>query len=110
MKFPVALEQSNCVIFKIGKFGYWGFCETDESLGETEKICLTVVVKSRTEVDEWYDYLIENKTLSKSSPQEYSKYNIYTCFFLDPSGYTLEIQAFSEESKPHGHDLFLEAI
>ncbi len=107
MNFPVALEQSGCVIFRIGNFGYWGFCETEEEIIGPEKVCLTVVVEEREEVEEWHKYLMENNVKLKRVPQISSLYKIYNSFYFDPNGYVLEIQAFDQDSRPIGHDVFL---
>ncbi|MHA1668252.1 MAG: hypothetical protein ACTSUR_06295 [Candidatus Heimdallarchaeaceae archaeon] len=104
MKFPIALEQSNCIIFSIGKYGYWGFCQTDTIIEKAEQICLTVVVRTRKEVDNWYNFLISRNIKSSKAPEYNSKYQIYNCFFTEPNGYVLEIQAFSEGRIPEGHN------
>ena len=106
LNFPVALEQSGCVIFRIGKFGYWGFCQTDKDISNPEQVCLTVVVEKREEVDAWHKHLIDNNVKLHREPQHTSQYKIYNGFYVDPTGYTLEIQAFDQEGKPVGHDDF----
>ncbi|MCK5410422.1 MAG: hypothetical protein KAJ30_09160, partial [Candidatus Heimdallarchaeota archaeon] len=54
MKFPIALEQSGCFVYRVGNYGYWGFCEnTKEPVEKAEQVCLTVVVKTMEEVDKW---------------------------------------------------------
>ncbi len=106
LKFPIALEQSGCVVFKIGKYGYWGFCKTEKEIEKPEQVCLTLVVETKKEVDEWNKYLIaENVTLTRE-PQETAQYKIYNAFYTDPTGYTLEIQAFDKDGRPVGHDDF----
>ena len=107
MNFPVALEQGGCIIFRIGNYGYWGFCETDEEIIRPEKVCLTVVVEEREDVEEWHKYLIENNVKLKRVPQTSSQYKIYNGFYFDPNGYVIEIQAFDQDGKPVGHDAFL---
>ena len=105
-KFPVALEQSGCVIFQIGKYGYWGFCETEKEIKKPEQVCLTIVVEANEEVDEWNKYLQDHNILSTREPQETAQYQIYNAFYKDPTGYTLEIQAFAEDGRPKGHEDF----
>ncbi|MCE7741294.1 MAG: VOC family protein [Candidatus Heimdallarchaeota archaeon] len=106
LNFPVALEQSGCIIFRIGNYGYWGFCETDKEISDPGQVCLTVVVEKRKEVDEWHEYLISNNVKLYRAPQETSQYKIYNSFYFDPTGYTLEIQAFDKEGQPIGHEDF----
>jgi len=106
LNFPIALEQSGCVIFQIGNFGYWGFCETDKNIEQPEQICLTVVVNTREEVDVWHKHMQEKNVKMNREPQYTAQYKIYNGFYSDPSGYTIEIQAFDKEGQPIGHDDF----
>ena len=108
MNFPVALEQSGCIIFQIGRYGYWGFCQTDKEITDPQQVCLTVVVEERKEVDAWHDYLMKNNIKLHREPQETTQYKIYNGFYYDPNGYSLEIQAFDNDGKPKGHDNFQE--
>ena len=106
LKFPIALEQSGCIIYQIGNYGYWGFCQTDEKIVKPEQICLTLVVDSRAQVDNWHKYLEKYDVEVKRDPQYTSQYKIYNGFYVDPTGYTLEIQAFDKDGEPKGHDNF----
>jgi hypothetical protein len=105
-RFPIALDQGGCIIFQLGKYGYWGFCETDKEIVNPEQVCLTVVVETPEEVDEWDNYLRENNIIHTREPQETAQYKIYNAFYEDPTGYTLEIQAFAEDGRPKGHEDF----
>ena len=108
LKLPQALNQGGCIIYQVGKYGYWGFCETKEEnmIQDTDKICLTLVVENKEEVDEWYNYLVKNDINIIRTPEYTKKYKIYNGFYSDPMGYTLEIQSFDEDGKPVGHDEF----
>ena len=80
---PVALEQSRCLLFKIGHdphYAYWGFCEQEaeqgqkkeqnqEILSPPKKVCLTLVVSTRAEVDRWHHW--QNK--DGTGTQKYCK-------------------------------------
>jgi hypothetical protein len=106
LNFPIALEQNGCIIYQIGIYGYWGFCQTDEPIVKPEQICLTLVVDSREQVDTWHKHLEESEVEVKMNPQYTSQYKIYNGFYIDPTGYTLEIQVFDKDGEPKGHDNF----
>ncbi len=106
LQLPLALEQSGCVIYLIGKYGYWGFCQTYEEITKPEQICITIVVDTRKQVDEWHTYLQEKGVEIKRKPQHTEQYKIYNGFYIDPNGYTLEVQAFDKDGEPKGHDRF----
>ncbi len=107
MNFPLALEQSGCFVYRVGKYGYWGFCEnTKEPVEKAEQVCLTVVVKTLEEVDKWHKHMVDSGVTVARSPQKTEQYKIYNGFYADPSGYTIEIQYFFEEGEPVGHKEF----
>ena len=106
LQLPIALDQSGCVIYLIGKYGYWGFCQTYEEILKPEQICITLVVDTKQQVDEWHLYLQEKEVEIKKEPQHTEQYKIYNGFYIDPNGYTLEVQAFDKDDQPKGHDDF----
>ena len=106
LKFPIALEQSGCIIYLIGNYGYWGFCQTEEKIVKPENICLTLVVDTKEQVDTWHKLLKESEVEIKRNPQYTSQYKIYNGFYADPTGYTLEIQVFDKDGEPKGHNRF----
>ena len=61
---------------------------------------------TREEVDVWHKHLQEKNVKMNREPQYTAQYKIYNGFYSDPSGYTIEIQAFDKESQPIGHDSF----
>lgn len=106
LNFPVALEQSGCIIYQVGDYGYWGFCQSEEKIEKPEQVCLTLVVDSREKVDNWHIHLEKSKVEIKRDPQYTSQYKIYNGFYIDPTGYILEIQVFDKDGEPKGHDNF----
>ena len=105
LKLPVALDQGACVIFRVGKYGYLAFCSQSEDgnrLSNPEEVCLTLVVDTQSEVDDWHQYLVDAGITVKRPPQYTAAYKIYNGFYLDPLGYTIEIQAFDEDAQPAG--------
>jgi hypothetical protein len=100
LKLKVALEQKRCVLFKIGD-SYWGFCDHyEEQIENPERVCLTLVVDTRGEVDSWHSYLRKKMVPCKQNPSYNPKFKIYNAFYRDPTGYTIEIQTFDEDEMP----------
>lgn len=104
LKLPVVLEQAKCLIFQIGKSdnaAFWGFCSHyTEFLTKPEKVCLTLVVESEREVDEWNSYLTSKNIFCTKEPKYNPTFKIYNAFYRDPMNYTVEIQSFDEGAKP----------
>lgn len=103
---PVALEQGPCILYKIGTenhFSYWGFCSHyDEYIQNGKKICLTLVVDTIENVDDWHLELKRKGVKCIKEPAHTPKFKLYNGFYEDPMGYTIEIQAFYEDGKPLG--------
>ena len=107
LNLPIAQEQNGCIIFSVGKYGYWGFCEnTKELVQNPEQVCLTMVVNSVEEVDNWHKHMVNSGATATRAPQKTEQYKIYNGFYSDPTGYTIEIQFFYEEGEPIGHKNF----
>ena len=104
LRLPVALDQGKCLIFRIGikgSAGYFGFRKGFKSeLVDPEKVCLTLVVSTRSDVDQWHESLTKLGENCVRAPSYQPQFHIYNAFFRDPIGYTLEIQAFDEEYSP----------
>ncbi|MCG3220353.1 MAG: VOC family protein [Candidatus Heimdallarchaeota archaeon] len=106
LKFPIALEQQRCIVYNVGEYGFWGFCETENEPKNPEEVVLTLVVDSEEDVIDWYNFLQIKDVRVKHPPKETPEYKIFNAFYIDPNGYLLEIQAFYEEGKPKGHEKF----
>lgn len=105
LKLPVVLEQAKCLVFQIGKTtdntAFWGFCSHyTEFIKNPEKVCLTLVVESERDVDEWNRYLNEKNIPCTKEPKYNPTFKIYNAFYRDPMNYILEIQSFDEDAKP----------
>ena len=57
---------------------------------------------TQAEVDEWHQYLVDAAVKVKRPPQYTTAFKIYNGFYLDPIGYTIEIQAFDPDAQPNG--------
>jgi len=106
LKLEVALVQAHCLVFKIGNinhYAYWGFCSHyDEYLYPPGKVCLTLVVEENDSVDSWYNILTGKGITCTGKPRYKPEFKIYNSFYLDPMGYTIEIQSFDPDGKPIG--------
>ena len=100
LQLKVALEQKRCILFKIGD-SYWGFCDHyTERIGNPERICLTLVVDTKEDVNEWDARLESFNVPCKKPPAYNSDFKIYNGFYYDPTGYIIEIQAFDKDATP----------
>jgi hypothetical protein len=92
------------LVFQIGKknnAAFWGFCSHyTEFIKNPEKICLTLVVDTKQDVDEWNSYLTDKNILCTKEPKYNPTFKIYNAFYRDPMNYTVEIQSFDEGAKP----------
>ena len=106
LQLPVVLEQAKCLVFQIGKkkdnAAFWGFCSHyTEFIKNPEKVCLTLVVDSAQDVDEWNSYLTDKNIFCIKEPRYNSTFKIYNAFYMDPiDKYTIEIQSFDKDAKP----------
>ncbi len=89
------LDQGTCRIYTVSGSGYLGFCQASEtSTPPDDKQSSVIFTLVTPQVDEWFEYLKERGVKFEKPPTLNEKYNIYHCFFHDPSGYLIEIQRF----------------
>jgi catechol 2,3-dioxygenase-like lactoylglutathione lyase family enzyme len=91
LKLPMVLDQGTCRIYEVSKRGFIGFCYQEEKTNNSSEIIFTMVT---SKVDEWFNFLIDNKVELQSEPKLNSQFNIYHFFFKDPDGNIIEIQEF----------------
>ncbi len=100
----LVLDQGSCLIFQVGACGFgghWGFCSGGKSeLIHPKNVCLTLVVASRGEVDEWYERLTKLNVTCTKPPSYTAQFHIYNAFFRDPMNYTIVIQVFDVDYAP----------
>ncbi|MEH2196694.1 VOC family protein [Nostoc sp.] len=94
------LDQGTCRIYTVSGSGYLGFCQASEKstppANKQPSVIFTLVTQ---QVDEWFEYLKERGVKFEKPPTLNENYNIYHCFFRDPSGYLIEIQRFETNDK-----------
>ncbi len=93
----LALDQGNCLIYRVGRDAFLGFCHSQETPALPTSIIFTIVTD---QVDEWYGYLTQQGIEFEKPPTYNPIYNIYHCFLRDPNGYLIEIQRFLDPAWP----------
>ena len=89
---PVAKDLGDCVWFDCGR-GYLGFCYYGPDRPMAAGQCISFNLASCREVDLKYEELRLKKALGiKDPPQKHPRFPVYSFFFTDPNGYTLEFQ------------------
>jgi catechol 2,3-dioxygenase-like lactoylglutathione lyase family enzyme len=96
---PLAVDQGDCRIYRLGDTGYVGFCQRDGAPERPSGVILTIVTP---EVDRWYRHLSDRGAVFEKPPALNPRYNIYHCFLRDPNGYLIEIQRFLDPAWDSG--------
>jgi catechol 2,3-dioxygenase-like lactoylglutathione lyase family enzyme len=91
------LDQGTCLIYRISKDSFLGFCQNDDVPIPPAGIIFILVTN---QVDSWYNYLQGQGVAFEKPPAHNEAYNIYHCFLRDPNGYLLEIQQFHDPTWP----------
>lgn len=100
------LDQGPARIYRTGGDAYLGICETSEvqqgpvADRKPGGVIFTFVCRTQPEVDVWHGYLASRGVAFEKLPALNKRHNIYNCFFRDPDGYLLEIQAFLDPAWP----------
>jgi catechol 2,3-dioxygenase-like lactoylglutathione lyase family enzyme len=103
---PLVLDQGPARIYRTGGDAYLGICETSEvqqgpaADRKPGGVIFTFVCRTPAEVDVWHGYLNSRGVAFETPPALNKRHNIYSCFFRDPDGYLLEIQAFLDPAWP----------
>lgn len=90
---PLARDQGDCRIYRVGAGGFVGFCRRHDTPAAPHGVILTLVTD---EVDAWYERLRARGVTFEQAPRLNPAYGIYHCFLRDPNGYLLEIQRFND--------------
>jgi len=93
MGFQMMLDQGTCRIFRVAESSYLGFCLKEIINSDCLNMIFTLVT---TDVDGWYERLLEQGITFNKKPEFNPKFQIYHCFLNDPNGYLIEIQRFED--------------
>ena len=88
-------DMGNCKIFSCGE-GYFGFCQYNDNREFPLGVCLSMNLESTEAVDNEYIRLKELGINIKSKPQKHPNVPVYSFFFEDINGYTLEFQKITD--------------
>jgi catechol 2,3-dioxygenase-like lactoylglutathione lyase family enzyme len=94
----LVLDQGGCRIYRICGDGFLGFCQREDFSPHSSDVVFTMV---SSEVDQWYQFLVEKNVEIENPPAENPTYNIYHFFVRDPNGYLLEVQEFLDPTWPN---------
>ena len=95
---PLILDQGSCLIYQVADSAFLGFCLHMERSNQPEGIILTLVT---SEVDDWFEFLLQQGILIEKRPVMNADFNIYHFFVHDPSGYLIEFQRFLDPAWPN---------
>ncbi len=84
-------DQGSCLIYHIPGGGCIGFCNHLTPVENPQDLYITIVTD---EVDEFYNVLTEAGYTPTLEPRVNERFNIYQTKFIEPNGFTLEIQKF----------------
>jgi catechol 2,3-dioxygenase-like lactoylglutathione lyase family enzyme len=90
---PLVRDQGNCLIFKVTRGAYVGFCQHAEAVPDHKGLIVTLLTN---DVDGLYRRLRQLNTETEAAPKLNDTYRIYHFFAHDPDGYSIEIQRFVE--------------
>ena len=89
---PVYKDLGSSVWFDCG-YGYLAFCDYGPDRPMATGQCISFNLPSLEDVDRMYEALKSRPTLGLSAPPaHHPKFPVYSFFFSDPNGYTLEHQ------------------
>ena len=94
MELELALDQGPCHIYALSPTSFIGVCSLSDR--PSSPVGLTVSLVS-DDVDGFYQRLVDKGVVFEREPALSEKFNVYSCLFLDPNGYRIEIQEFRDE-------------
>lgn len=95
LSLPQYMDQGSAVLYDTG-YGYLGFCQYPQHR-ECQHVCISFNMESTQAVDEYYVQL-SKKLHCLHAPAWHEHFLVYSFFFQDVNGYTLEVQFIKESS------------
>jgi catechol 2,3-dioxygenase-like lactoylglutathione lyase family enzyme len=90
---PLVRDQGTCLIFKVAREAYIGFCQHTDDVPEHKGLIVTLLTN---DVEGVYQRLRQLNIETEAAPKLNETYQIYHFFARDPDGYRVEIQRFLE--------------
>jgi len=97
LELEMVVDQGCCHIYQTGPSSFIGVCEISERPKNPVGVMLTVVTP---EVDRFYAHLLAKGITFERPPTLSERFNVYSCLFKGPDGYSIEIQEFKDPDWP----------
>ncbi len=94
LELPFVLDQGPCHIYKLSPTSFIGICTLQNRPTSPTGLTLSLV---SDDVDGFYQDLRAKGVTFERPPAFSERFNVYSCLFLDPNGYRIEIQEFRDE-------------
>jgi len=92
LELTVYKLTDNTVWFDCG-YGYLAFVEYSDGRDMANGACISFNFDSKQAVDAVYQKLLSRPVIGlRGKPEQHPKFPVYSFFFSDPNGYTLECQ------------------
>lgn len=92
LELPVYKLTENTVWFDCA-YGYIAFVEYADGRDMAKGVCISFNLDSKQAVDDMYQKLLLRPVIGlRGAPEQHHKFPVYSFFFSDPNGYTLECQ------------------
>ena len=89
--FPLLKDQGSCLIFGVPGGGSLGFCSHMAVPTPAASLFITYVTQDVEMVSAW---LVRHGAVLVKEPVLNERFGIFQSLFLDPNGYTFEVQRF----------------
>lgn len=92
LELPIYKDLGNTIWFDCG-YGYLAFVQYEPERPMTDGQCISFNLPTADDVDDMYKKLQTRPVIGlKGAPAHHPKFPVYSFFFSDPNGYTLEYQ------------------
>ena len=92
LELPIYKLTENTVWLDCG-YGYLAFVQYSDGRELAKGACISFNFAAENEVDEMYQKLLCRPVIGlRGAPAHHPKFPVYSFFFSDPNGYTLECQ------------------
>jgi predicted enzyme related to lactoylglutathione lyase len=96
----LVMVQEMARIYRTAGDAYLGIVDGSQGYHQPQEKNAVVVSLTVDDVVAWYESLRAQGVTLLSAPQLHTKVPVFSFFFQDPGGYTLEIQRFEKEWGP----------
>lgn len=97
MGLEFVLDQGSCHIYRLSPSSFIGVCTLADRPTSPVGVTISLVVD---DVDGFHQALVDKGITFERAPAYSERFNVYSCLFLDPNGYRIEIQQFRDKTWP----------